>query len=833
VSTSYTGNQTTVTDEAGNQRTSTNDGLGRLTVVLEAPNYSSYNYQTLYTYDALNDLLSVNQTGSSRTRTFTYDSLSRLLCAANPEVQVVTCPTSGTTFPAGAITYSYDLNSNLSSKIAPQPGQTTGEAIVTTNYSYDALNRLAKKAYVGLSTPQAQFGYDGTALTGCSENPPTITSPTNLNGRRSAMCSGSSSSSWSYDPMGRPLEESRLNKGSVQKTLNAIYSYNLDGSLKTLTYPSGDLVTYTPGGAGRPLGVSDSSNDYVAITGGTALSATYAPHGALATMTNDYTSSTSIATSNLYNDRLQPLKLSAVFNTTLSLFSLCYDFHLGVAISTSQCPNVAAYNPPSDNGNVGTMANGLDGTRSVNYVYDPLNRIAQAYTVNATSGNCWGETYSPTATAPGVLPTPGIDAWGNLTNRTGVTGMNGCATESALNLAKATNQNHLPGISYDIAGNVLNDGNGNTPTYDAENRIVTDAGVTYSYDANGVRIEKSSGTMYWPGPSGTLAETNLSGTINEEYIYFNGERIARVDRPGGAPHYYFSNHLGSHTMVVSATGVCEQDIDYYPYGGVVTDHCPIVAQHYKFTGKERDPESGLDMFGARYYGSSMGRFMTPDWSSVATAVPYADFGNPQSLNLYSYTKNNPTTLRDPNGHCDVDGEHHGWVWCAAHAIGITETQKEQAAQARANLSGMRGLLINGRPASLWAKTATNQQLIGAQSQLVHSLALNDWTDLFKGSSGIQQAAGMLTQWGWAGQQGYNEAKNLLNEPNTSQGTVDRRDLLGKVPSEEEAVKMIEDAGGKVERIEEGHAPGGVSPHENPHINYTTSSGAKGTIDIQR
>jgi len=286
-------------------------------------------------------------------------------------------------------------------------------------------------------------------------------------------------------------------------------------------------------------------------------------------------------------------------------------------------------------------------------------------------------------------------------------------------------------------------------------------------------------------------------------------------------------------MVVSATGVCEQDIDYYPYGGVVTDHCPIVAQHYKFTGKERDPESGLDMFGARYYGSSMGRFMTPDWSSVATAVPYADFGNPQSLNLYSYTKNNPTTLRDPNGHCDVDGEHHGWVWCAAHAIGITETQKEQAAQARANLSGMRGLLINGRPASLWAKTATNQQLIGAQSQLVHSLALNDWTDLFKGSSGIQQAAGMLTQWGWAGQQGYNEAKNLLNEPNTSQGTVDRRDLLGKVPSEEEAVKMIEDAGGKVERIEEGHAPGGVSPHENPHINYTTSSGAKGTIDIQR
>ncbi|GAC1515349.1 MAG: hypothetical protein NVS1B11_32210 [Terriglobales bacterium] len=52
------------------------------------------------------------------------------------------------------------------------------------------------------------------------------------------------------------------------------------------------------------------------------------------------------------------------------------------------------------------------------------------------------------------------------------------------------------------------------------------------------------------------------------------------------------------------------------------------------------------MFGARYYGSSLGRFMTPDWAAKPTAVPYAMFGDPQSLNLYSYVRNNPTTLRD-------------------------------------------------------------------------------------------------------------------------------------------------------------------------------------------
>ncbi len=54
------------------------------------------------------------------------------------------------------------------------------------------------------------------------------------------------------------------------------------------------------------------------------------------------------------------------------------------------------------------------------------------------------------------------------------------------------------------------------------------------------------------------------------------------------------------------------------------------------TGKERDQESGNDYFGARYYGSSMGRFMSPDWSASPEGVPYAQLDNPQSLNLYGY-----------------------------------------------------------------------------------------------------------------------------------------------------------------------------------------------------
>jgi RHS repeat-associated protein len=66
---------------------------------------------------------------------------------------------------------------------------------------------------------------------------------------------------------------------------------------------------------------------------------------------------------------------------------------------------------------------------------------------------------------------------------------------------------------------------------------------------------------------------------------------------------------------------------------------------HKFTAKERDPESNLDNFGARYFSSQMGRFMSADPSGVAFSNP----ANPQSWNLYSYVQNNPLSAVDPDG----------------------------------------------------------------------------------------------------------------------------------------------------------------------------------------
>ncbi|HEV3315942.1 MAG TPA: RHS repeat-associated core domain-containing protein [Candidatus Angelobacter sp.] len=96
------------------------------------------------------------------------------------------------------------------------------------------------------------------------------------------------------------------------------------------------------------------------------------------------------------------------------------------------------------------------------------------------------------------------------------------------------------------------------------------------------------------------------------------------------------------------TVASKSESDYYPWGGEL-QFSNNDSNHYKFTGKERDSETGLDYFGARYCGNTLGRFITPDWSAVPIPVPYADLTDPRSLNQYSYVHNLPTTRVDADG----------------------------------------------------------------------------------------------------------------------------------------------------------------------------------------
>jgi RHS repeat-associated protein len=116
---------------------------------------------------------------------------------------------------------------------------------------------------------------------------------------------------------------------------------------------------------------------------------------------------------------------------------------------------------------------------------------------------------------------------------------------------------------------------------------------------------------------GIVAESDLSGNLTSEYVFFDGERVARRDGPNGSGgvFYYFSDHLKTTDIVTNAQGTILNESDFYPWGGEL-QFANGDSNHYKFTGKERDSETGLDYFGARYYSNGLGRFISADWSSA-------------------------------------------------------------------------------------------------------------------------------------------------------------------------------------------------------------------------
>jgi RHS repeat-associated protein len=103
--------------------------------------------------------------------------------------------------------------------------------------------------------------------------------------------------------------------------------------------------------------------------------------------------------------------------------------------------------------------------------------------------------------------------------------------------------------------------------------------------------------------------------------------------------------------VTDVTQTVKDESDYYPFGGerVITNSDP---NQYRFTGKERDAQSGLDYSISRHFGPNFGRFLQAD-------APLADQfeDDPGSWNLYSYVRNNPLSFTDPSGrHCVVDSD---------------------------------------------------------------------------------------------------------------------------------------------------------------------------------
>ncbi|MGH9968423.1 MAG: DUF4214 domain-containing protein, partial [Pyrinomonadaceae bacterium] len=536
VTTDYSGNTVTVTDQAGKKRRSVTDGLGRLARVDEPDSNGNLGLTsapaqpTNYTYDALGNLRKVDQ--GSQQRFFMYDSLSRLIRAKNPEQAAGSLASNMTDAITGntqwSMAYGYDNNGNLTARVDARN--------ITTNYAYDALNRNYSTTYSDGTVSTYRY-YDLAS-----------------NGRGRLywdQAAGVSANVFdAYDGMGRPTQYRQRFwvNGAWGQSFNITRTYDKAGHVITQTNPSGHTVIYNYDAAGR-LGDKDASNlafsgnlgDGVTRTYATGIS--YSEFGGL--QQEQFGTQTPLYHKLHYNVRgqLYDIRLSTVawaadqWNWNRGALLNWYD-------STSGFPRQNPNSAPDNNGNVTRQEIWIPSDDQItgynwmqqNYSYDSLNRLASATELQNGSSTSYTQGYD-------------YDRWGNRT-------INPSSSISNVQFDKAdaqfTNRLYAPGdtaiqtmnqrrMQYDEAGNQIYDsysGQGQR-TYDAENRMkqawANNQWQTYTYDADGHRIKRNvNGVETWQvyGMDGELLSEYEAGAAPflavKDYGYRNGELLVTV-----------------------------------------------------------------------------------------------------------------------------------------------------------------------------------------------------------------------------------------------------------------------------------------------------------------
>ena len=392
---------------------------------------------------------------------------------------------------------------------------------------------------------------------------------------------------------------------TITANLDSKYTYNAEGGITSITYPS-----------------TGPSNAPVA---GASYNCSYDSMYRLAGMTTS--TGTTVVNGVSYNAANQLLTMDYPgANETRTYNSLN---QLKTLTSTGE--NLT-YNYPTgtNNGKISSMSNAISG-ETITYTYDSLNRLLTA------NGSGWGEQY-------------GFDPFGNLLSKT-VTAGSGPSLSVTVNPANNQIQG-VSGVSYDANGNQSVPSGGG---YDAENRFIGLNGSQYAYDAQNKRIWNWSGALDTYGnatgytliaysPSGqrlgaySLAPyPNLQNGTYTPYLqvtlsttdeYFGSRRLAVIDQLGSAG-------------------------TYFPWGEDKGSTNPQNA--WSFATYWRDSASGLDYASNRYYNNAYGRFMTPDPYKGRAGGP-GDPRNPQSWNRYAYTVGDPVNFYDPAGtdYCDPE-----------------------------------------------------------------------------------------------------------------------------------------------------------------------------------
>lgn len=256
--------------------------------------------------------------------------------------------------------------------------------------------------------------------------------------------------------------------------------------------------------------------------------------------------------------------------------------------------------------------------------------------------------------------------------------------------------------------------------------------------------------------------------------------------------YYHEDQIGSSRILTSAQGWPVWQGTFTPFGQEVS--AQITTNHYKFTGKERGDasEGGLDFFGARYYSSTMGRWMSPDWSATPSAVPYARVANPQSLNLYSYVTNDPLSNTDLDGHFQL---------AAANATGSDGScGKDDGDACR---------VVDSEISDVQNKLTNYDQLV---SQTVDSIISGYKDDPNSAPASLRGSLGILTSddppGAFPGQQlgaleaARNNVTNYVEEKLNGVISAEVSDVI-----KNGSAKQVNDLRGRVDAIDEHNQPG--------------------------
>jgi RHS repeat-associated protein len=600
-------------DEAGSKRQSWTDAFGRIIEVDEPNSSGSLAVSTCYAYDLNDNLTQVSQSG--QTRTFTYDGLSRLTQATEPE--------------SGTKSYSYTASGGTLCAGDPSaPCAATDARGITATNTYDALSRVTLTTYSD-GTPLKKYYYDQSGWGG-------VWTLANGVGRLSVGETAGTGEVFGYDPMGRVILNGQTGPVTPNGTPSGVhevnYTYDLLGDMTSMTNGAGEgygqTITYSNDSLGRPVSISSSLVDSQHPATLVSL-ITYWPTNQI----QQINYGNGLTQTNVYNNRLQPCRMN--LNSSATVLQTC-----AAAIPTGNLLdlNLGFHWGTSDNGNVVSFAGAGRQSFSRTYSYDPLNRLIGMSSPGDFSG-CYGLSW-------------GYDLWGNRTSQTTTSG-------TCYNFSETVNgNNQLSGppyqpYQYDAAGNLTNDGV-HTYYYDAEGRLNTvDGGstATYWYTVEGWRGSETTaaGTRdFVHDRSGNVLNDITSNSTNgwqNVYIGLGGQTIGQyTGGPSGTTYFAHQDHIGSTRLLTTLGAGVQDSLDFLPFGEQMVGGSTT---NQKFTGYDRDTETGLDHSWFRYYGSTMGRWLSPDPIRGSAA-------NPQSWNAYSYVKNNPSTLVDPFG-LDDDG----------------------------------------------------------------------------------------------------------------------------------------------------------------------------------